>query len=201
MHKRNAMVPVYDSGDDTAAMERAVALADWKGFEARRAEARRRGRYRGIGLSNYLELNTGAPRERAVITVRPDERIDVVVGTLSSGQGHETSFAQLIVEWFGVDLDRVSVITGDTELAPVGGGSHSGRSLRQAGVVMAAAGDQIIERGTRLAAWLLEAAAVDIEFARGRFAVKGTDRSVGIFEVAAAALRPNAPDGPGRPPS
>src|SRR5207249_1060261 len=82
---------------------------------------------------------------------RPDERIDVVIGTLSSGQGHETSFAQLIVEWFGVDLDRVSVITGDTELAPVGGGSHSGRSMRQAGVVMAAAGDQIIERGVQLA--------------------------------------------------
>src|SRR5206468_2161861 len=122
--------------------------------------------YRSAGrpeVMYVLELNTGAPRERAVITVRPDERIDVVIGTLSSGQGHETSFAQLIVEWFGVDLDRVSVITGDTELAPVGGGSHSGRSMRQAGVVMAAAGDQIIERGVQLAAWLLEASEVDIE--------------------------------------
>ena len=199
MPYRNAMGLEYDSGDYPAAMERALALADWKGFEARRAEARRRGRYSGIGVSNYLELNTGAPRERAVITVRPDERIDVVIGTLSSGQGHETSFAQLIVEWFGVDLDRVSVITGDTELAPVGGGSHSGRSMRQAGVVMAAAGDQIIERGVQLAAWLLEASEVDIEFARGRFGVKGTDRSVGIFEVARAALRADAPAGLGGP--
>src|SRR5919201_1896376 len=170
-----------------------------KGFEACRAEARRRGRYRGIGVSNYLELNTGAPRERAVIPVRPDERIDVVIGTLSSGQGHETSFAQLIVEWFGVDLDRVSVITGDTELAPVGGGSHSGRSMRQAGVVMAAAGDQVIERGARLAAWLLEASEADIEFARGRFGVKGTDRSVGLFDVARAALRADVPAGLGGP--
>jgi len=193
MPYRNPMGLVYDSGDYPAAMERVLALADWKGFEARRAEARRRGRYRGIGLSNYLELNTGAPRERAVITVRPDERIDVIVGTLSSGQGHETSFAQLLVEWFGVELAQVSIITGDTDVAPIGGGSHSGRSMRQAGVVMAAASDQIVERGARLAAWLLEAAPADIEFVRGRFGVRGTDRGVGLFDVARAALRSDAP--------
>src|ERR671937_1695717 len=199
MPYHNPMGLVYDSGDYPAAMERAVALADWKGFETRRAEARRRGRYRGIGLSNYLELNTGAPRERAEITVRPDGSVDVVVGTLSSGQGHETSFAQLIVEWFGVDLERVSLITGDTDIAPVGGGSHSGRSMRQAAVVMAAAGDQIIARGARVAAWLLEAADADIEFARGRFGVKGTDRSVGLFDVARATLRADVPAGLGGP--
>ncbi len=193
MPYRNPMGLVYDSGDYPGVMARAVALADWKGFESRRAEARRRGRYRGIGLSNYLELNTGAPRERAFITVRPDERIDVVIGTLSSGQGHETSFAQLIVEWFAVELSQVRVITGDTEIAPVGGGSHSGRSMRQAGVVMAKAGDQIIERGARIAAWVLEAADADIEFARGRFGVRGTDRAVGLFDVARAALRADAP--------
>ena len=193
MPYRNPMGLEYDSGDYPAAMDRVVALADWKGFEARRAEARRRGRYRGIGLSNYLELNTGAPRERAVITVRPDDRIDVIVGTLSSGQGHETSFAQLLVEWFGVDLVQVRLITGDTDVVPVGGGSHSGRSMRQAGVVIATASDQIVERGTRLAAWLLEAAPADIEFVRGRFGVRGTDRGVGLFDVARAALRSDAP--------
>jgi carbon-monoxide dehydrogenase large subunit len=195
MPYRNRFGLLYDSGDYVGVQDRAVALADWKGFEERRSEARRRGRYRGIGLSNYLELNTGAPRERAEITVRPEGRIDVVIGTLSSGQGHETSFAQLVVEWFGVEHACVRVITGDTDVAPVGGGSHSGRSMRQAGVVMAKASDQIVERGTRIAAWLLEAADVDIEFARRRFAVKGTDRSVDLFEVAAAALRPDAPDG------
>ena len=193
MPYRNPMGLVYDSGDYPAVMERAVALADWKGLPSRRAEARRRGRYRGIGLSNYLELNTGAPRERAVMTVRPDDRIELVIGTLSSGQGHETSFAQLVVEWFGVELSQARVITGDTEIAPVGGGSHSGRSMRQAGVVMAKAGDQIIERGARIAAWLLEAADADIEFARGRFGVRGTDRAVGLFDVARAALRADAP--------
>jgi len=195
MPYRNPMGLLYDSGDYPAAFDRALALADWKGFEARRAEARRRGRYRGIGVSNYLELNTGAPRERAEITVRPEGRIDVVIGTLSSGQGHETSFAQLLVEWFGVELPQVRLITGDTDVAHVGGGSHSGRSMRQAGVVMAKASDQIVERGTRIAAWLLEAAEADIEFTRGRFGVKGTDRSVGLFEVAAAALRSDAPSG------
>src|SRR5213078_2393886 len=95
MPYRNPLGLLYDSGDYAAAQDRAVALADWAGFEARRAEARRRGRYRGIGLANYIELNTGAPRERAEITVRPEGRIDVVLGTLSAGQGHETSFAQL----------------------------------------------------------------------------------------------------------
>ena len=186
---------VYDSGDYPAAQERAVALADWSGFEARRREARGRGRYRGIGLANYIEIATGAPRERAHITVRPDRLIDVVIGTLAAGQGHETSFAQLVVEWLGVELDQVRLISGDTDRVPVGGGSHSGRSMRLGGVVMAKAAEQVVARGARIAAWRLESVAADLEFARGRFTVRGTDRSVGLFEVAAAAERPDAPEG------
>jgi carbon-monoxide dehydrogenase large subunit len=177
---------VYDSGDYRAALDRAVALADWAGFETRRAEARRRGRYRGIGVANYLELNTGDPRERAHITVRPEGRIDLVLGTLSSGQGHATSFAQLLVEWLGVELSQVRLITGDTDVTVVGGGAHSARALRLAAVVMAKASDQIVEKGTRIAAGLLEAAEADIEFSARRFRVKGTDRSVDLYEVAAA---------------
>jgi carbon-monoxide dehydrogenase large subunit len=195
MPYRNPLGLLYDSGDYAAAQDRVVALADWAGFEERRAEARRRGRYRGIGIANYLELNTGMPRERTQITVRPEGGIDVVLGTLSSGQGHETSFAQLVVEWFGVELEQVRLITGDTDLMPVGGGSHSGRSMRLGAVVMAKASAAIVEKGKRLAAWLLEAADADIEFARRRFTVKGTDRSVDLFEVAAAALRRDAPAG------
>jgi carbon-monoxide dehydrogenase large subunit len=193
MPYRNPLGLLYDSGDYPAAQDRAIALADWAGFEARRAEARRRGRYRGIGMANYLELNTGAPRERAEITVRPSGEIDVVIGTLSAGQGHETSLAQLIAEWFDVELAGVRMITGDTDVASVGGGSHSGRSMRLGAVVMARACDEIVERGRRLAAWLLEAADVDIELVRRRFTVRGTDRSVDLFEVAAAALRADAP--------
>jgi carbon-monoxide dehydrogenase large subunit len=175
-------------------MDRAAALADWAGFEARRAEARRRGRRRGIGVSNYIELNTGFPRERAHVTVRPEGRVDVVLGTLSSGQGHATSFAQLIVEWLGVELSEVTLVTGDTDVTVVGGGAHSARALRLAAVVMARASDQIVAKGRRLAAWLLEAAEGDVEFRAPRFAVKGTDRAVHLFEAAAAALRPDAPE-------
>jgi carbon-monoxide dehydrogenase large subunit len=186
MPYRNGLGVLYDSGDYPAALDRAVALADWAGFETRRAEARRRGRYRGIGVANYLELNTGDPRERAHITVRPEGRIDLVLGTLSSGQGHATSFAQLLVEWFGVELSEVRLITGDTDVTVTGGGAHSARALRLAAVVMAKASDQIIEKGTRIAAGLLEAAEADLEFSARRFRVKGTDRSVDLYEVAAA---------------
>src|SRR5437773_7540269 len=194
MPYRNPLGLVYDSGDYAAAQDRVVARADWDGFEKRRLAARQRGRYRGIGLANYIELNTGVPRERAEITVRPDGRVDVVLGTLSAGQGHETSFAQLVVDWFGVGLERVRLITGDTDVASVGGGSHSGRSMRLGAVVMAKASDVIVDKGTRIAAWLLEAAEADIDFSTRRFVVRGTDRSADLFQVAAAALRQDAPE-------
>jgi carbon-monoxide dehydrogenase large subunit len=192
MPYRNAAGTLYDSGDYLAALDRAIA--DWEGFPARRAEARRRGRYRGIGVANYIELNTGFPRERAHITVRPEGWIELVLGTLSSGQGHATSFAQLLVEWLGVELSAVRLVTGDTDVTVVGGGAHSARALRMAAVVMAKASDQIVEKGKRIAARMLEAAAADIAFSEGRFGVKGTDRSVDLFEVAAAALRADAHD-------
>ena len=194
MPYRNAVGTLYDSGDYPAAFDRAVGLADWAGFEARRAEARQRGRYRGIGVASYIELNTGFPRERAHITVRPDGSVDVVLGTLSSGQGHATSFAQLVVEWLGVELSQVQLVTGDTDVTVVGGGAHSARALRLAAVVMATASDQIVVKGRRIAAWLLEAAEADVDFSARRFRVKGTDRSVDLFEVAAAALRHDVPE-------
>ena len=175
---------VYDSGDYIAAQERAVALADWPGLEARRAAARRRGRFRGIGLGHYIELNTGAPRERAEITVRLG-RVDLVLGTLSAGQGHETSFAQLIADWLGVDLAHVRLVTGDTDIASIGGGSHSGRSMRMGAAVISQATKRIIEQGKDIAGAMLEVAPADLEFANRRFTVKGTDRSVDLFEVAA----------------
>jgi aerobic carbon-monoxide dehydrogenase large subunit len=184
MPHRNGLGTVYDSGDYQAALDRAVALADWSGFESRRAEARRRGRYRGIGVANYIELNTGFPRERAHITVRPEGRVDLVLGTLSAGQGHATSFGQLLVEWLGVELAQVQLITGDTDVTIVGGGAHSARALRLAAIVMAKASDQIVEKGRQIAARLLEAAPADIEFEGPRFRVKGTDRSVSLFEAA-----------------
>jgi len=185
MPYRNALGLIYDSGDYPAALDRVLELADWAGFETRRAEARRRGRYRGIGVANYIELNTGFSRERAHITVRPEKAVELVLGTLSSGQGHATSFAQLLVEWLGVELSEVRLITGDTDVTVVGGGAHSARALRMAAIVMAKASDEIVEKGTRIAARMLEAAEVDIEFSARRFRVKGTDRSVDLYDVAA----------------
>ena len=185
----NPLGMTYDSGDYETAMDAAIAAADWDGFPGRRRESWLRGRCRGIGIANYIETSTGAPRERAEITVRSEERIDVVIGTLSSGQGHETSFAQLAAEWFGVALDEVNLITGDTDIVSVGGGSHSGRSMRLAGITMGKATDEIVERGRRIAACLMEAAEEDVAFADSRFEVSGTDRSVGLFDVARAAER------------
>jgi carbon-monoxide dehydrogenase large subunit len=183
---RNPFGLVYDSGAYASAMRSALALGDWSGFEARRADARRRGMFRGIGVANYVEVTSGFPTERAEITVRPDGRVDAVIGTLSSGQGHETSFAQLLVEWLGVPLESVTLTQGDTDLVSEGGGSHSGRSMRYASIVLGKASGSILEQGKAIAARLLEVAPADVEFDGGRFSVKGTDRSIGIFEVAAA---------------
>jgi carbon-monoxide dehydrogenase large subunit len=183
----NGLGMTYDSGAYEQAMESVLKLGDWNGFSARRAEAAERGIRRGIGLAAYVETSTGAPRERTEMTVRPEGHVDVIIGTLASGQGHETSFAQLVTDWLGVRFDAVRLITGDTDVVEVGGGSHSGRSMRLAGIIMGKASDDIIERGKRIAAHVLEAAEADIAFTGGRFTVAGTDRSIGIFEAAAAA--------------
>ena len=177
----------YDSGEFERAMDKALELGDWTGFPARREEARARGRLRGIGLANYIEITSGFPVERTEIDVDPEGRVEVVIGTTSSGQGHETSFAQCVAEWLGVPFESVRMITGDTDIVKEGGGSHSARSMRMAGIVMGAATDAIIEKGKRIAGHLLEAAVTDIAFSDGVFRIEGTDRSLGIFEIAAAA--------------
>jgi aerobic carbon-monoxide dehydrogenase large subunit len=189
MPYRNPFGLEYDSGAYHDTMERVLALADWSGFAARRAEAKRRGKCRGIGVANYVDTATGVPRERAEITVQADGVVEVVIGTVSSGQGHETSFAQLVGEWLGVPLDSVVLVQGDTARVSVGGGSHSGRALRLGSIVMLGASNEIIAKGLRIASHVLEVAPADLEFSGGRFIVKGTDRSIGIFDVAAAAVR------------
>src|SRR6202012_3510727 len=171
-----------------AVLDRAMELGGWAGFKRRRAEARKRKPLRGIGLGSYLENTGGEPRGGADITVHPQGRVDVVVGTLSSGQSHETTFAQCVAEWLGVPFDNVYVNESDTDIVKEGGGSHSARSMRLAGIVMGNASDAVIEKGKKIAAHMLETAEDDIPFADGRFTVKGTDRSVGIFEVAKAAV-------------
>jgi aerobic carbon-monoxide dehydrogenase large subunit len=183
----NPLGLTYDSGHYEAAMDRALALADWSGFPARRAAARAHGRLRGIGIANYVEITSGAPRERAEISVLPQGRVELVMGTMSSGQGHETSFAQLVTEWLGVPFDAIDYVAHDTVRVMAGGGSHSGRSMKLAATIVGQATDEIIDKGRRIAGFVLEASLADIEFANGRFRVVGTDREIGIFEVAAAA--------------
>ena len=203
LRKRNLIPPsafpyknpqgiIYDNGTYRVVMDRAMELGDWAGFKKRRAEARKRKRLRGIGLCCYLETTGGYPRERADITVLPEGRVDVVVGTLSSGQSHETTFAQCVSEWLGVPFDDVYINESDTDIVKEGGGSHSARSMRLAGIVMGNASDLVIDKGKKIASHMLETAEDDITFAAGRFTVKGTDRSVGIYDVAKAAANDKA---------
>jgi aerobic carbon-monoxide dehydrogenase large subunit len=183
----NPLGLTYDSGRYAEAMDRALALADWPGFAPRRATARRRGKRRGIGLANYVEITSGAPRERTEITVLPEGRVELVMGTMSSGQGHETSFAQLVTEWLGVPFETIQYVAHDTLRVRAGGGSHSGRSMKLATAIIGQATDDIIDKGGKIAAFLFETSEADIEFANGRYQIAGTDREIGIFDVAAAA--------------
>ena len=190
----NAVGQTYDNGEYEKGMDAALALADWKGFPARRAEAKSRGKLRGIGIGNYIEIAGGFPRERAEVTVEPRGRVELVCGTMSSGQGHETSFAQLVTEWLGVPFESIDYVAHDTARVAAGGGSHSGRSMRLASLVIGKATDEIIEKGKKIAGHVLEASPVDIDFAAGQFTIKGTDRRIGIFDVAkAAATRKDLP--------
>ena len=179
----------YDSGDYHKVMGDALQLGDWTGFAERQREARARGMRRGIGIANYVDTSTGVPRERAEVTVHADGWVDVVLGIPSQGQGHETSFAQMVCEWLGVSLESIRLITGDTDIVKVGGGAHGGRGMRMGSLVIWNSIQQIIARGTRIAARLLESDPSAIRFADGVFTAAGTDRSAGLFEVAAAAER------------
>lgn len=177
----------FDSGEYQSAMDKAMGMADWQGFPARREESRRRGKLRGLGLANYIEATGGSPTEWTRITVQPEGRIEVAIGTQSSGQSHETSFAQLINEWLGVPVAEVKVLEGDTDVLNVGGGSQSGRSMRFAAIIVQRASGEIENKGRRIAAKVLEAAEADIEFGHGSYTVKGTDRSLSLYQAAAAA--------------
>jgi carbon-monoxide dehydrogenase large subunit len=187
MPYKQALGLTYDSGHFGEATEIALNLGDWEGYARRKAESQRCGRLRGIGLANYIEVTSGFPMERTEITVKPEGQVDVVIGTTSSGQGHETSFAQCVGEWLGVPFEAIRLITGDTSIVKEGGGSHSARSMRLGGIVMGKASDAVVEKGKQIAAHVMEAAPADIEWSGGRYRIKGTDRSIGMFDVAKAA--------------
>ncbi|MCC6949716.1 MAG: xanthine dehydrogenase family protein molybdopterin-binding subunit [Bradyrhizobiaceae bacterium] len=177
----------YDNGLYVDSMRIALDTANWDGFETRRQESAARGMCRGIAVANYVDTGTGVVRERVEIAVNPDRTVDMVIGTMSNGQGHETSFPQLLTEWLGVPGDGVRLITGDTDIVQVGGGSHSGRSMRLASIIIKKATDEIVEKGRRISAHLLGARPEDIEFINGRFGTIDHAQSFDLFDLAKAA--------------
>ena len=182
---RNPFGIVYDEGDFASAMEAVVRLGYWEGFHARKSSSSHQGKLRGIGIANYIEIATGDPFERAVIHVRSEGGVDVIIGTQSSGQGHETSFAQVVSQWLDIPIESVRILSGDTDIATAGGGTASSRSMRMAGIVIKGAVGILIEKAKAAAAEVLEVGASDIHYEAGQCLVRGTDRTVSLFEVAA----------------
>ncbi len=180
----NALGLTYDNGEYAAVMDSVMQLAKWEDFPRRRAESHKNGRIRGIGIANYIEITSGPPVERAEITVLPEGVVELVIGTGASGQGHETSFAQLISEWLNVPIKSIRLVQGDTDRVTVGGGSVSGRSMRFGAVVIGKAVDQIISRARRLSALLLDAAEEDIRFEAGTFFASPEGRRFNVFDIA-----------------
>jgi carbon-monoxide dehydrogenase large subunit len=190
----NAVGARYDSGTYEANMDLAMKIADWSGFEERRKEALRRGRLLGLGLSNYVESSIGAPKERTEITVLPEGRVKVVIGTQPSGQGHETSFAQVVSDLLRIPMESVDIVMGDTDVVSVGGGSHSGRSMRHAGTVISLATVDLIEKSKAIAALVLGTAPDNIAFEDGRFGAPGINRTFDFLELAKEASLIQLPD-------
>jgi carbon-monoxide dehydrogenase large subunit len=189
----NAVGMTYDSGTYEANMDLALALADCAGFKQRRRAARRRGRLLGLGIANYVESSIGSPRERAEITVRPEGRVEIVIGTQPSGQGHETSFAQVAADLLSVPVECIDIVLGDTDIVSVGGGSHSGRSMRHAGTVIARAAGELIAKGKKFAALALGTAPDRVQFFDGRFSAPPGNRTLDFLELAAEIPRLSLP--------
>lgn len=193
-HVRNDAYPyttpagtVYDSGDFTTVLNKALAAADWDGFPKRREESRARGLLRGIGIGQYLEVTGPPSAEMGGIRFEPDGSVTMITGTLDYGQGHATPFAQVLVSRLGVPFERIKLLQGDSDELLAGGGTGGSKSLMASGTAIAEASALVIENGRKVAAHVLEAAEADIEFeivaTGGRFRIAGTDRAIGIMEL------------------
>jgi aerobic carbon-monoxide dehydrogenase large subunit len=183
---RTASGLLYDSGDFTGNMKRMVEAADWKGFAARRRESKRRGKLRGVGISNYVETPVGIPHERVEVTVQPAGKVELAVGTQSTGQGHETTFAQVMADLLGVHPEDIKFIGGDTQLVASGSGTHSDRSMRLAGTLMVQASGDVIAQAKSVAAKVLDVPEAEIDFTDGLFVTPKSNRRLTIYDVAQA---------------
>ncbi|HSV79798.1 MAG TPA: molybdopterin cofactor-binding domain-containing protein, partial [Ramlibacter sp.] len=187
----------YDAGDFAGNMERVLQLSDWTGFAQRRAESAARGRLRGIGLSNYVESPVGAPRERIELEMRADGQLDIVAGTQSTGQGHETTFLQVLTEHLGLPPERMRLRTGDTDFVKVGGGSHSDRSMRLGGTLLVQASAQLLERARLAAAEMAKVEPDRLERHPDGFLLKRrlwADRVLSWAEIARHVAEQGRPD-------
>ena len=193
---KTAMGLNYDVGDFPGNQRKVLELADWAGFPARREDAKKRGRLRGIGLANPIEKAAGPGQEFAEIRFHPGGNITLLMGSKNQGQGHETTFKQVLSEKLGIDPSDIQYIDGDTDSVAFGIGTNGSRSTVIAGSALWLAADKLIAKGRKLAAHLLEAAEADIEFAEGSFSVAGTDRRLSLADVAKASFRaPALPPG------
>jgi len=195
---------MYDTGNYHATLDSGLKLADYAGFAARRAAAAKRGKLRGIGISTYIEACGIAPSavagalgaraglfEAATIRINPTGSVTVLTGSHSHGQGHETTFAQVVAQMLGIPMESVEVVHGDTGKIPFGMGTYGSRSIAVGGAAIVSATRKIINKGQRIAAHLLEASPEDVEFTAGRYVVRGTDRGKAFGEVAFAAYVPH----------
>ena len=174
----------YDSGDFTNLLNKALALADWDGFAVRKSESRMRGKLRGRGISDYLEL-TGPPgREMGGIRFEADGTVTIITGTLDYGQGHASPFAQVLSTRLGIPFRQIRLLQGDSDALIAGGGTGGSKSMMTSGTAIVEASEKVIDAGKEIAAHVMEAAVADIEFRAGEFAIAGTDRSIGIMELA-----------------
>ncbi len=190
-HVRPEMMPyktpagtVYDSGDFTRLLERALAAADWDGFARRKAESAARGKLRGRGIGNYLEVTAPPMKEMGGIRFEANGTVTIITGTLDYGQGHASPFAQILSDRLGVPFERIRLLQGDSDELVAGGGTGGSKSVMASGSAIVEASQKVIEQGRRIASVLFEAAVADIEFADGRFTVVGTDRTIDIMALA-----------------
>jgi aerobic carbon-monoxide dehydrogenase large subunit len=194
----------YDSGDYQTTLQMAQEAANYAGFEARRQEAAGRGKLRGIGIATYIEACGIAPSavvgslgaraglfESAAVRVHPTGSVSILTGSHSHGQGHETTFAQLVSDGLGIPIESIEIVHGDTAKIPYGMGTYGSRSLAVGGTAIVKAMDKVIAKGRKIAAHLLEASEADVEFKDGAFTVAGTDRSKTLGEVALTAYVPH----------
>jgi carbon-monoxide dehydrogenase large subunit len=175
---------VYDSGNFPAILDRALELADQKGFAARKAESAKRGKLRGFGIGQFLEVTAPVAGELGKITFEDDGTVTIATGSHDHGQGHWTTFAQVLSTQLGIPFEKIRLMQTDSDQLRMGTGTGGSKSLMCSGTAIVEASDLVIEKGKQIASHVLEAAVGDISFDEGRFAIAGTDRSISIMELA-----------------